>query len=133
MRGKATTDAERAKRLGVILRRKREAAGIGPVQLVKESGVNRSYLAYLEQGKFAEVGLDKFSRIVSALGLSAEQVLQEAGYLPPTDWTLPEPKTYLIERYGLPPAAQEQALAFLDFLAARHRSQAPAKARRKKK
>lgn len=60
-------------------------------------------------------------------------MLQEAGYLPETDWTLPEPKTYLRERYGLPPAAQEQALAFLDFLAARHRPEAPSKVRRKKK
>ena len=112
-------ELEKAKKLGAILRHRREEAGIGPVELTKRSGVSRSYLAYLEQGKFAEVGLDKFSRIIKALGLSADQVLQDAGYLPKTDRTLPEPNTYLRERYGLPPKAQEQAVAFLDFLTSR--------------
>jgi hypothetical protein len=68
--------------------------------------------------------VDKFSRIVAALGLSADQALGEAGYMAKTEGTLPDPKTYLRERYGLPPAALEQALAFLDFLAARRRAAA---------
>jgi len=123
----------RAERLGALLRSKREEAGVGPVELTKRSGVNRSYLAYLEQGRFSEVGLDKFSRIVTALGLSADQVLQEAGYLPRADWTLPDAKTYLRERYGLPQKAQEQAMAFLEFLASREQLVPSKKAGRSKK
>lgn len=113
---RTTEDSEKAKRLGAILRRKREEAGIGPVALVKISGVSRSYLAYLEQGKFAEVGLDKFSRIVKALGLSTDEVLAEAGYLPKTDRTLPEPTDYLRQRFGLTSQATEQAISFLEYL-----------------
>jgi len=105
-----------SKRLGALLRRKREEAGMGPVELARKSKVSRSYLNYLEQGRFAEVGLDKFSRIIQALGLSADQVLQEAGYLPLSDWTMPEPRIYLRERLGLPRQAQDQAIAYLEFL-----------------
>lgn len=114
-----TLDIQRARRLGVVLRKLREEQGITAARLANASGLSRSYLTYLESGKFAEVGLDKFSRLIDALGLGADEVLQKAGYLPLTHQSLPEPRAYLGRRYKLSGKALDHALAFLDFLQTR--------------
>ena len=93
--------------------------------LAKQAGLSRSYLNYLETGKFAEVGLDKFSRIVAALDLSADRVLRDAGYLAQGPEGLPEARSYLGTHYGLSPTSIEQALAFLEFLASREQTVTP--------
>ncbi len=112
----------KSRRLGAVLRRLREEQGVSAAGLAKQTGLSRSYVTYLESGKFAEVGLDKFSRIVRALGLSADRVLRDAGYLPATSEGLPEPSSYLKATFGLSPKGGEQALAFIEFLASRERA-----------
>lgn len=114
-------------RLGPILKRSRIEQGIPAAQLARDTGLSRSYLSYLETGRFAEVGLDKLVRLLLALDLSADRVLQEAGYLPQTPQDLPEPKIYLRTQYQLSPAALEQAQAFLEFLQQRERTKVRAK------
>ncbi len=116
----------KTQRLGLVLRRLREEQGVSAAGLAKQTGLSRSYVTYLESGKFAEVGLDKFSRIVQVLGLSADRVLREAGYLPATKEGLPDPRSYLRAAFGLSPKGGEQALAFLEFLASRERAAARA-------
>ncbi len=106
-------------RLGAVLRRHREERDISGARLAKETGLSRAYLSYLETGKFGDVGLDKFSRVVSVLDLSADQVLREAGYLPGGAGELLEPRAYLATRFDLSPANLDIALAFLEFLADR--------------
>jgi len=112
----------KSQRLGAVLRKLREEQGVSAAGLAKQTGLSRSYVTYLESGKFAEVGLDKFSRIVRALGLSADRVLRDAGYLPATTEGLPDPTSYLKATFGLSPPGVDQALAFLQFLAARDRA-----------
>ncbi len=126
--GKGTSDRgeqSKAKRLGAALRTLREERGISAASLAKQAGLSRSYLNYLEAGKFAEVGLDKFSRVVAALDLSADRVLRDAGYLPHGPEGLPDARSFLATHYGLSATGIEQALAFLEFLATREQTVAP--------
>jgi transcriptional regulator with XRE-family HTH domain len=108
-----------AKRLGDLLQRFREEQGRSASAVAREAGMSRSYLSYVENGHFGEIGIDKLTRLISVLGLSADAVLQEAGYLPSQPQGFPEPKAYLATVYGLAPNEIEHATAFLDFLAAR--------------
>lgn len=107
-----------------MIRSLREERGISAPSLAKQAGLSRAYLNYLETGKFSEVGLDKFSRIVAALDLSADQVLREAGFLPTGAEGLPVPHTYLATQYGLSPTSAEHAVAYLEFLASREQETA---------
>ncbi len=50
-------------------------------RLAELTGLNLSYLWQLEHGRFQDIGLEKFCRIVDALRLSAGQVLTDSGYL----------------------------------------------------
>ena len=68
------------------------------------------------------MGLDKLTRLIEVLGVFADAVLQEAGYLPSQPEGLPNPKTYLAAVYELSPDQIDQAKAFLDFLAEREHS-----------
>lgn len=111
-------------RLGAVVRALREERGMSAPRLAKESGLSRAYLNYLETGKFSEVGLDKFSRVIAALGLSADQVLREAGFLPAGAEGFPVPHTYLATQYNLSPVSVDHAVAFLEFLASREQETA---------
>ena len=93
--------------------------GIPATQLVKETGLSRSYLAYLESGRFTEIGLEKFTRLIQAMDLSADQVLGQAGYLTTAPREAANVKETLRARYKLSPARLQQALEFLDFLSRR--------------
>jgi len=125
----ARSKESKAKRLGAALRAVREERSLSAASVAKQAGLSRSYLNYLEAGKFAEVGLDKFSRIVAALDLSADRVLRDAGYMPHGPEGLPDPRSYLATQYSLSPTSIEQALVFLEFLASREQMVTP-KARR---
>lgn len=83
----------------------------------EQTGLSRSYLNYLEHGRFKEVGVDKFARLVMAMKLSADQVLAEAGYLTKKPNALPDPESYLRSQYKLSPANLAVAMRFLEFLA----------------
>ena len=111
-----------AERLGVVLQRIRKEQGRSASAVAREAGMSRSYLSYVENGHFAEIGIDKLTRLISVLGLSADSVLQEAGYLPSQSQGFPEPKVYLATVYDLSPIEIEHATAFLDFLAEREQS-----------
>ena len=86
-------------------------------KLSRETGLSPSYLNYLERGRFGDVGIEKFARLLLALRVSADQVLQEAGYLPAQPSKTPTPEDFLRTRYKLSPAQLVQATDFLEFLA----------------
>lgn len=108
-----------AEQLGVVLQRTRKEQGRSASAVAREASMSRSYLSYVENGHFSEIGIDKLTRLISVLGLSADAVLQEAGYLPSQPQGFPEPKAYLGTVYDLSPSEIEHATAFLDFLAER--------------
>lgn len=129
---RTTVDGDQSKRLGVLLKEERERQGILAAHLARELDWPRSYLAYLEAGRFKEVGLDRFSRIVTTLGLSATNVLHDTGYLPEKPEDLPDPRSYILAKYKLTPTEADQAIAFLEFLQARSpKSSSPSRSKKK--
>lgn len=111
--------------LGKTLRKLRTERAIPATKLVAETGLSRSYLAYLESGRFTEVGLEKFTRLLRAMDLSADQVLEQAGYLPPRSRSAPSVEEVLRSRYKLPQAKLQLAIEFLEFLARRESRSSP--------
>lgn len=131
-RSARTKQAPGTKQLGATLRKLRTERGIPATKLVAETGLSRSYLAYLESGRFTEVGLEKFTRLIQAMDLSADQVLRLAGYLPPKPEGLePSIQNVLRSRYKLTPTKLQMAIEFLEFLA--RRDSHPARPRSKRK
>lgn len=105
------------KRLGPVLHRLRTERSISASEMSEETGLSRSYLSYLERGRFADVGIDKFARLIQAMQVSADKVLAEAGYIPQVKNNLPDPKTYLVNQYHLSGPSLQMAIKFLDVLA----------------
>ena len=54
-KGDQLAEPTKAARLGAAIRALREQRGISAGSLAKQAGLSRSYLNYLETGKFAEV------------------------------------------------------------------------------
>lgn len=115
-------DRDNAKRLGVVLKRLRTEREIPATKLAEIAGLSRSYLSYLEAGRFAEVGLDKFARIVEALNVEPDEVLREAGYLPPKKSARLDPIKLLREGFDLTLRQAESVAAFVGFLKTQGRS-----------
>jgi XRE family transcriptional regulator of biofilm formation len=109
-------DKNNAKRLGKVIRRIRIEQGISATTLAEKTGLSRSYLSYLEAGRFAEVGLDKFARVAKVLGVSPDDMMREAGYLPRTEEIKVDPIRLLREGLGLTLPQAETAAAFVEFL-----------------
>lgn len=109
--------ATAAERLGPVFQKLRTERGIPASKLSRETGLTRSYLNYLERGRFKDIGIERFVRLVQAMRLSADQVLGEIGYLPHSNPKLPEPEDYLRDKYKLGPADARMAATFLEFLA----------------
>ncbi len=116
---RARTTKQRAgtERLGPVLHRLRTERSISASELSEETGLSRSYLSYLERGRFSDVGIDKFARLIKAMQVSADKVLAEAGYIPQMKNNLPDPKTYLVSQYHLSGPSLQMAIKFLDVLA----------------
>lgn len=105
-------------RLGPVLHRLRTERSITASKMSRDTGLSPSYLNYLEHGRFGDVGIEKFARLVQAMKVSADQVLTEAGYLPKRSKGKPlDPHSYLRDHYKLSPANLELATKFLEMLA----------------
>jgi transcriptional regulator with XRE-family HTH domain len=108
---------ELARQLGALIRARRRAAGLTAAEVADAAGLSRSYLSYLETGHFAEIGVEKLSRVLRTLDLSADEVLAEAGYLPAKPArVLPEPADYLRKTFGLSTKNIKTALGMLQVL-----------------
>ncbi len=69
--------------LGELLSQKRQEHNLTLTELSNRTGLAMSYLSDLERGRFQDIGVEKFSRIVEALNLSADEMLTESGHLSP--------------------------------------------------
>jgi transcriptional regulator with XRE-family HTH domain len=130
---KPSDSAAKAKRLAEVIVNERKAQGVTAYRLSEESGLSRSYLSHLENGKYGSLGVDKFAQIVDVLGVSADDLLRQAGYLSTTETELLKAESYLARRYGLSPESIRRAIAFLAILTEEERATAPTPKRRKKK
>ena len=117
-------------RLGPVFHRLRTERSLTTIKLAEQTGLPQSYVSYLERGRFQDIGVDKFARLIQALKVSADHVLAEAGYLAsgPKGPKLPDPETYLRLQYKLTPAKVQMATTFLKFLARQGQFKAKAEA-----
>lgn len=118
---------QKAERLGEILRQHRLAAGLSQAGLAELTEMSPSHVAYLERGRFPSVGIDKLTRLLIALELSADHVLAEAGYLPqrkPMTQPHSSLKRFLVERYKLSAADVALTENFVEFLKHKNRKRA---------
>lgn len=112
-------DENQAKRLGALLRQKREARGLSTRALGKLTSIDAVTVQRLEAGAFGVPAPDKLARIAETLGLSLADVYAHAGYAVPAD--LPTFKPYLRTKYRDLPAEDVEAIErYAARLAKRH-------------
>jgi transcriptional regulator with XRE-family HTH domain len=93
-------------------------------KVAQAAGLSHSYLSHLESGKYGDIGLEKFLRLIKAMHVSLDEVLQEAGLLNRRALNLPDPETYLTSQYKLSPESLTMAVEFLNYLASRDKKAA---------
>ncbi len=78
---KVRTDSPRkiARDLGRVIRRKREALGLSQEKFAELTEHHRTYIGFLERGERSP-NVNTLQRVAKALGLSASDLLREAGY-----------------------------------------------------
>ena len=71
--------------LGTTIKRLRQARGWTQGQLAMRSGVEQSHLSKIEREVHETVNARVLARIAMALQVSADELMEEAGWLPPSD------------------------------------------------
>ncbi len=99
----------------MAIKRLRAEVGISSAELAKRTGLSRSYISYVEGGRFKDIGIERFTRIATALQVTPDQLLREAGYLAAKEQSLVI-QTLLRRQLGLKGTTLEQAMEFLRFL-----------------
>jgi transcriptional regulator with XRE-family HTH domain len=105
-----------SQRLGEVVKKGRQDLDLSQPGLAKKTGLSRSYISYLESGKFEEIGIAKLALIADALEMSADQILADAGYIKRPKPTLPGATRYLATKFGLDRSQVTLALQYLAFL-----------------
>jgi transcriptional regulator with XRE-family HTH domain len=105
-----------SQRLGEVVRKARQEIGLSQPGLARKTGLSRSYISYLESGKYEEIGIAKLAFIAEALEVSADQLLADAGYIKRPKSTLPGATRYLATKFGLDQSQVTSALQYLAFL-----------------
>jgi transcriptional regulator with XRE-family HTH domain len=105
-----------SQRLGEVVKQARLEMGLTRPALSKRTGLSKSYISYLESGKYVEIGVAKFALLVEALQMSADQLLGEAGYLRRPKTPMPDPHRYLASQFGLDRRQIRSALDYVEFL-----------------
>jgi len=105
-----------SQRLGEVVKKGRQELDLSQPGLAKKTGLSRSYISYLESGKFEEIGIAKLALIADALEMSADQLLVDAGYIKRPTPTLPGATRYLATKFGLDQSQVTSALQYLAFL-----------------
>ncbi len=63
------------RRIGVALRKVREAKGLSQLALAKKAKVSQGYISHLEAGEKKEPGLGVLKRLAKALGVPVAELL----------------------------------------------------------
>ena len=74
-----TDQREIGRRIGLVIRAKREEMGLSQEELAHQSDHHRNYIGYLERGERCP-NVATLERIADALGLAISDLLKEAGY-----------------------------------------------------
>lgn len=112
-------DEEHAKRLGQLIRQRRQELGLSTHELGRRIDTKNSTIVRLEQGAFAAPSPEKLAGIAEALGISLADMYGHAGYVVPSD--LPGFHAYLPARYrDLPHEAVQELTDLFEALVARH-------------
>lgn len=69
--------AELAPRVGRVIRRFREGAGLSQEALAEGSGLHRTYISLVERGR-RNITVDALSQIAEALGVYPSRLMSEA-------------------------------------------------------
>src|SRR3954470_6367409 len=110
---------EQAKKLGDLLRARRQELGLSGRDLATLAGIDNGTIVRIEQGAFTAPRPDKLSRIAEALGLSLADIFALAEYVVPSE--LPTFAPYLRSKYrDLPPPAIEEIERSFKRIAKRH-------------
>lgn len=95
--------------LGETLRRARDRHSLSIRDVADRTGIGRSTLLDLEQGKVASPNPTSLARLAAPLELELSDLYALAGYTPPSG--LPAFSPYLRSKYGDLPAAAQAELA----------------------
>ena len=105
--------------LGDFIYRARQERGLSLRTLAKASGLDWSYIAYLEKGEITTPDPAKLQKLARALEIEIEDFYALAGYLMPEG--LPQLAPYLRAKYDLPEAAGEEVERYVARLQKRFR------------
>jgi transcriptional regulator with XRE-family HTH domain len=112
-------DDKRAKKLGKMLRDRREATGLSSRGLADRAKVDQVTVLRFELGAYAAPAPDKLARVAEALGLTLADVFAMADYAVPTD--LPSFAPYMRTKYrDLPSEDIDLIEAYAAELAQKH-------------
>lgn len=106
-------------KLGPLLRKAREAAGLSVRQAAAESGISLGAISLLEQGKTPSTRIDRLLALTETYGVEPLEIIEAAGYdLTPA---LPTFTPYLRSKYRhLPPAAHDEIAAAFHRIASKY-------------
>lgn len=107
------TNINQDNELGRALVHDRQAAGLSLEQLAQASGVDRSTIHRLEQGKVQSPAPQSLRRLAIALGTDVESYFALAGYYTPSG--LPDFVPYLRTKYGASPEVARQVEQYFRF------------------
>ena len=105
-------------RLGALVRRERERAGMSLRDLATNAGIHYSGLHLIEQGRVQSPDPVKLRAIALALGIDPQDLYALSGYTVPD--RLPHLAPYLRSKYDLPDAAIDELESYFNQLQARY-------------
>lgn len=112
----AVAEIRLSQRLGAAIQKARQDIGISQSELAKRTGLSKSYLNYLEAGRYDEIGIGKFALLVEALDISADEMLRRAGIVGSNSPRTPSGTRVLSTQFGLDPAQTRSALDYVSYL-----------------
>jgi transcriptional regulator with XRE-family HTH domain len=114
-------------RVRISPRGRAQELGLSQPELARRTGLSKSYVNYLEAGKYDEIGIGKFVLLVKALDISADDLLGRAGLLEPSNGPTPKGSRILATQFGLDALQTKSALDYLKYLTMPSRPRAKTK------
>lgn len=103
-----------AKKLGALIASARKQLGLSLRGLAAATGIDHSWIGYLEQGQYKEPAADRLAKLAQVLGLPIERIdylskgAVQAG--------LPQPDVYFRAKYGLSSEDSSKVQRYIDEL-----------------
>ena len=112
-------DEKKAKKLGAMLLKSREAQGLSAREVAARSGLVASSVRRLEQGAIPNPGIETLKSLADVLELDASDLYATAGVMPTNG--LPSFAPYMRSKYSdLPDSAQQELESAFARIAAKH-------------